>query len=63
MKIILTEHKNFVEVLIRDGGGINIFCYIFDNKKLAEAFCSGFYCARSVANSLIQDLPMGYEKT
>lgn len=62
MKLILTEYPDgHCEIIVRDSGGINLHVYTFDNKKIAEGFCTGFHCAKSVANNLIQSLPMGYE--
>lgn len=61
MKLILTQHADHVEITVRDDSGINLHCYTFDDKKQAEAFCTGFHCAKTVANDLIQAMPLGYE--
>jgi hypothetical protein len=61
MKLILTEHPNNVEIVLQGADGYRIACYVFDTKRLAEAFCSGFSCAKQAANGLVQSLPMGYE--
>jgi hypothetical protein len=61
MKLILTEHPDHVEIEVMDGC-LRLHCYTFDNMKLAESFCTGFHCAKTVANNLIQSLPLGYDK-
>ena len=63
MKLILTEYvdKQYVELEVMDGC-LRLSCYTFNTMKEAEAFCSGFSCAKMIANNLIQSLPMGYEK-
>jgi len=61
MKLILTEHADHVEIELMDGS-LRLSAYTFDNMRLAEAFCTGFHCAKHAANSLVQSLPMGYEK-
>jgi hypothetical protein len=61
MKLILTQYIDHVEIVVRDATGINLHCYTFDDKKQVEAFCTGFHCGKTVANSLIQSMPMGYE--
>ena len=60
MKIIITKHENYSEVVVRDASGVNIHAYVFDDHEQAKAFIQGFKCARSVANSLIQSMPMDY---
>jgi len=61
MKLILTEHSDHVEIELMDGCQ-RLNCYTVENMKQAEAFCTGFHCAKSAANNLVQSLPLGYEK-
>ncbi len=66
MKLIVTKYETEIaynyryEVCFRKDG-INEFVYTFDTKKEMEAFCSGFNMGKTVANNLIQSMPMGYE--
>ena len=60
MKLIVTDYEYCSEVSVRDAGGINLHTYTFDDHKQARAFCSGFTCARLVANAVVQSLPMDY---
>lgn len=62
MQIIINDHEDFSEVIIRDDGGINQHVFTFDDKKQATAFCTGFNCAKQVANSAIQSLPSEYKR-
>lgn len=66
MKIILHEYvlenTKFVEITILNIDGSKFAVYTFDTMKQAEAFCTGFSCAKSLANSLVQSMPMGYTK-
>ena len=61
MKLILTQYPNYIEVEVMDGC-LRLHSYVYDTMKEAEAFCTGFSCAKTLANGLIQSLPMGYEK-
>lgn len=63
MKIIITDYEDYSEVSIRDAGGINLHTFTFDDRKQATAFCTGFQCCKTVANSLIQSMPMTYERS
>jgi hypothetical protein len=64
MKIIVTKvftkFEPHFEVQVKDGC-LLLHSYVFDTKREVEAFCSGFSCAKSIANSQVQSLPMGYE--
>ena len=60
MKLILTEHEDQSEVEVMDGC-LRLHAYTFDDHKQARAFCQGFQCAKTVANGMIQSLPMSYE--
>jgi hypothetical protein len=62
MKLIITVHEDSAEVEVRDASGINLHVFTFSTEKEARAFCTGFTCAKSVANGLIQSMPMTYEK-
>ena len=61
MKLILTQYTEHVEIEVMDGS-LRLHAYVFDNMKQAEAFCSGFHCAKTVINGMVQSLPLGYEK-
>ena len=61
MKLIITDFEDYSSVTVRDASGINLHEFTFDDHKQARAFCQGFQCAKTVANSLIQSLPMSYE--
>jgi len=61
MKLIITDYKDYSEVVVRDETGINLHVYTFDDKKTAQAFCTGFQCAKTVINGLVQSLPLSYE--
>lgn len=58
--MILLQFSDHSEVIIRNDSGIDLHVYTFDTTKAAMAFCSGFQCAREVANSLIQSMPYVY---
>ncbi len=60
MRIIVTKYQNCFEVCVRSEAGINEAVYTFDDKKQVEAFCSGFSVAKTIANNLIQSMPIGY---
>jgi hypothetical protein len=62
MKLIVIEHSTGFEVIIRDNTGINQHCYVFNTRKEVEAFCTGFHCAKTTINDLVQSLPMGYDR-
>ena len=61
MKLILTQYPDYIEIEVMDGS-LRLHCYTYDTMKEAESFCTGFSCAKTLANGLIQSLPMGYEK-
>lgn len=63
MKIIMTDFEDHSEVVVRDSNGINLHIFTFDDKKQATAFVTGFQCAKTVANFLIQSMPMSYERS
>jgi hypothetical protein len=63
MKLIITEYEDHADVTVRDASGINLHVFTFDDYKQARSFCQGFNCAKSVANSLIQSMPVTWEKT
>lgn len=66
MKLTYTQHNpgqsnEFFEVVVNDPDVNNIkvyMSYAFDTKKEVNAFCSGFFAARSVVSSMVQLLPM-----
>jgi hypothetical protein len=60
MKIIVTKHSDHYEVQIKDGC-LLLCAYTFDDKRQVEAFCSGFQASKTIANNLIQSMPLGYE--
>lgn len=60
MKMILINYGDHVEVSVKDSDGLG-HSYTFDNLYEANAFCSGFRCAQSVINRMVQSLPMSFE--
>ena len=60
MKLIIVQFPTHVEVkLIKSESHRQI--YTFDNLKLAEAFCTGFNCARIAASEQVQSLTIHSE--
>ena len=60
MKLIITDYEDHSEVTIKDGCQL-LHSYTFDDGHAARAFCTGFNCAKSVINGLVQSLPLSYE--
>ena len=61
MEIIINDHEDFSEVILRENG-TNIHVFTFDDKKQATAFYTGFKCAKQVAKFAILSLPSDYER-
>jgi hypothetical protein len=60
IKLIITDYEDHSEVTIKDGC-LLLHSYVFDDHRAARAFRSGFSCAKSVINGLVQSLPLSYE--
>ena len=63
MKIIITTVDNHVEVTVRGSEGINLHAFAFNDMAQAQAFMTGWRCAQTVANGLIQGMPHNEERT
>ena len=61
MKITITNYPKGSEVIITDNDNSTLHHYVFDDRKQAEAFFTGFRCAQQVINGLVQSLPLNYE--
>ena len=59
MELIIIDHEDHSEVQVRDNGNLT-HAYVFDDHRQARAFCTGFNCARVVASSKVQELPISY---
>lgn len=66
MKLIVTQFtqpSNHWEVAVFNSfTNQNTYIYSFETRKEADAFCDGFFCAKSVINSLVQSLPISTER-
>lgn len=60
MKLLITKHSDHYEAQIKDGC-LLLLAYTFDDRKQVEAFCSGFQAGKTIANNLVQSMPIGYE--
>jgi hypothetical protein len=60
MKLIIIDHEDHSEVSVMDGDR-RLNTYVFGDYLQARAFVSGFLCAKSIMNGLVQSLPMTYE--
>lgn len=61
MKIVFTKCEDYTKVTVTDATDMERV-YTFDDYKEAKAFFQGFSCARMMANSLIQSMPMDYSE-
>lgn len=59
MKIKVTQYSTHFELSVTNEKGMLLHSYVFDTKKECEAFCSGFSCAKFVANQAVQSLASG----
>lgn len=60
MKNEMIIHSDHVEIRITYGPH-NVYVYTFNTKDQADIFFQGFRCALSVANSMVQSVPHGYD--
>lgn len=62
MKLIVTQFADHWDVTVHNGfTKRDTHVFTFDTKQEARAFCDGFFCAKSVINSLVQSLPLAAE--
>jgi len=60
MKILFIKHKDFIDVMVHDDKGFSVAGYTFDTMKEANAFFSGFTCAKTLINGMVQSLSNTY---
>jgi hypothetical protein len=61
MKIILATYVDHFAVEVRNSEDFMLHAYTFTTKNEAYAFISGFNCAKTVINGLVQSLPLNHE--
>jgi len=61
MKIILVTYVDHFEVEVKNQEGYRLHCYTYMTRNEALAFISGFHCAKTVINGLVQSLPLSHE--
>jgi hypothetical protein len=61
MKIILVTYVDHFAVEVRNLENFMLHAYTFTTKNEAYAFITGFHCAKTVINGMVQSLPLNHE--
>lgn len=62
MKILIKDFEDHSEIIIQNADGSTRENHIVGDKKEATVFITGFNSAKLLINSMVQSLPLGYER-